>query len=105
MSLTAYHQYPYKGIVMGVNHMYIVPQTGESTNKDIEIIYIGTMGVSTGIFTVLCLFYAVMDLTGRPAFLTQYKIQDNQPVIVVVRRILLDVFPLSRLTQRSTRRP
>lgn len=45
--------------------------------------YAGTMVVSTGFFAVLCLFYAMMDLTGRPAFLTQFKIQDNQPVMAV----------------------
>ena len=45
---------------------------------------IGTIVVSTGVFTVLCLFYAMMDLTGRPAFLTQYKIQDNELVKLLV---------------------
>ena len=43
---------------------------------------IGTMAVPTGFFTVLCIIYAVMDLTGRPAFLTRYKIQNNETVIV-----------------------
>ena len=33
-------------------------------------------------FTLLCLFYAVMDLTGKPAFLTRYRIQENEKVMV-----------------------
>ena len=53
---------------------------------------IGTLAISTGFFTVLCLFYAMMDLTGKPAFLTRYKIQDNELVMLLVTFLKPDVY-------------
>lgn len=55
-------------------------------------------------FAVLCFLYAIMDLTGKPTFLTKYKIQDDQPVMYAfTKKILSSIFCLdwSRKIQRS----
>ena len=48
------------------------------------LLFIGTIVVSTTYFAFLCLFYAMMDLTGKPVFLTKYKIQENEEVLVTL---------------------
>jgi len=55
-----------------------VTEVGGGLHRD--CIFVGSLVLTTSVYVFVNLFYFIMDLTGRPAFLYKYKIQGEQHV-------------------------